>query len=302
VLDRVSALLADAFDVVAVATSGSQAVETVNEVSPDVIVLDINMPGLDGFQTRDALEQAGSRAPVVFLSIATSDDVIVESFRRGGRGYVVKSHMGRDLPSTLEHVLSGRLFVPSLTALVELADVTKHAMQLHGDLESFLDGLAAFFGLALRRGDATCVIATEDVREGLGRRLQAAGWDVGGPSRHKRHLVIDAADAMNRCSRNGVPDTSIMAEMVFELDQYRRDVGEGPSPRLTMFGNVAEEFLANGNPSAAFTLESEWNVLTRDLPFFALCGYSTARFDDGAPEVWSRACQVHYAVSHARGL
>ena len=47
-------------------------------------------------------------------------------------------------------------------------------MQLHGDAKSLVDGLAEFFDLALRRGDATCVIAPADVREGLAARLQYA--------------------------------------------------------------------------------------------------------------------------------
>jgi CheY-like chemotaxis protein len=295
-------MLADEFDVVGVATDGRQALDAANKISPDLIVLDINMPGLDGFQTKRALEQAGSRAPVVFLSMADADDVVVEAFRCGGRGYVVKSRIVPDLARSLDHVLSGRLFVPSLTSLFDLADDKGHAMQLHGDLESFLDGLAAFFDLALRRGDATCVIATEDVREGVGSRLRAAGWDIGGPSGHKRYLAVDAADAVNRVIRNGMPDINVVAEIASELDQYRREVGDGPSPRLTLFGNLAGSLMANGNPMAAIALENHWNALTRDLPFFTLCGYSTSCFNDCGPELWSSACHEHRAVSHTNDL
>src|SRR3954470_20733056 len=68
ILEIVSALLADDFDVVGVATDGRQAVDTARRIAPEVIVLDINMPGLDGFQTKRELDRAGSRAPVVFLS------------------------------------------------------------------------------------------------------------------------------------------------------------------------------------------------------------------------------------------
>ena len=82
-----------------------------------MIVLDINMPGLDGFQTKRALEQAGSRAPVVFLSALDADDYVSEAFRCGGRGYVLKAHLARDLASALDQVLLGRMFVPSLTSL-----------------------------------------------------------------------------------------------------------------------------------------------------------------------------------------
>src|SRR5262245_16955440 len=91
ILEQVSAMLADDFDVVNVATDGRQAIDTARHVDPDLIVLDINMPGLDGFQTIRALEQAGSRAPVVFLSMVDAEEQVSEAFRCGARGYVLKS-------------------------------------------------------------------------------------------------------------------------------------------------------------------------------------------------------------------
>ena len=221
ILDVVAATLADDFDVAAVATSGSQAVDTALAVDPDVIVLDVSMPGIDGFQTFRALENAGSRTPVVFLSMYDADVYVSEAFRCGGRGFVLKSHIERDLASALNQALLGRLFVPSLTSLYRLADGGGHAMQVHGDVESLLDGLAGFFDLALRLGDATCVISTEQVREGLGDRLRARGWNVGGSAGHKRYLAVDSAAAVNRFMRDGLPDASILAEIVAELDQYR---------------------------------------------------------------------------------
>jgi DNA-binding NarL/FixJ family response regulator len=302
VLNKVSAILAHDFDVAGLANDGAQALDAMNQVRPDVIVLDVEMPGLDGFQTKRALEQAGSRAPVVFLSATATDEVIGEAFRSGGRGYVLKSHVVRDLASTLDHVLSGRLFAPSLSSVFRLANGGGHATHLHGDIESFLDDLAACFDLALRQGDATCVIATEDMREGLGRRLRAAGWDLGSPAGHKRYLVIDVADAVSRFMRNGRPDAGIVAEIASELDQYRREATDGTPARLTIFGNIAESLTANGNPTAAIALESQWNALTRELPFFTLCGYSTGCFHDGVSGLWSSACQEHWAVSHAPDL
>jgi len=194
VLDRMSAMLADDFDVVGVATEGSQALQTARRVDPDVIVLDVDMPGLDGFQTLRALKQEGLAAtPAVFLSMHEADEIIDAAFQCGARGYVVKSHLGRDLASALDQALLGGLFVPSLTSLFRLTHASMHAMQVHRDVETFVDGLAFFFDLALRRGDATCVIASEPVREGLSVRLRARGWHVGGSSGHKRILVIDAS-------------------------------------------------------------------------------------------------------------
>jgi hypothetical protein len=165
------------------------------------------------------------------------------------------------------------------------------------DNERFLDGLATLFDLALRRGDATCVIGTADVREGLGRRLRAAGWDVGGPSGHKRYAVIDAADALGRIMRNGVPDDQLVRDIVSELDQYRRTVSEGRLPRLTLFGNMAPSLIAHCNLAPAIALERQWNRLTDGLPFFTVCGYPASCFHDSVLDGWSKACAEHWAVS-----
>src|SRR6478609_370693 len=116
VLERVSAMLVDDFDVAGTATDGDAGVAQARRLDPDVIILDVNMPGLDGFQTIDALREGGSTAPVVFLSMADDDDHIGEAFRRGGRGYVLKSRMAWELPAALDQVLLGRLFAPSLTS------------------------------------------------------------------------------------------------------------------------------------------------------------------------------------------
>jgi DNA-binding NarL/FixJ family response regulator len=304
ILDRVSSLLSADFDVVGLFTDSRQAIDAAPAVAPDVIVLDINMPGLDGFQTMRALQEAGSRAPVVFLSLLDTEDYVAEAFHRGARGYVVKRKLVHDLGSALEQVLHGRLFAPSLTSLYRLANGhgASHAMQLYGHLPSFLDGLATFFDMALRRGDATFVAATEDVREGLRTRLQVRGWDVGGSSRHDRCLVLDASETLNRFMRKGLPDAELLTEFASEIDDFRRAAADNETSRLTMFGNMVVPLIQGGNTAAAIAVENQWHALTHDRPYFTLCGYATSCFDDGPADRWSSACAEHWAVSHASEL
>jgi CheY-like chemotaxis protein len=301
-LDAVSMVLADDFDVVGVATDGREALDVVRHADPDVMVLDVDMPGLDGFQTLRALAQDGWTRPVVFLSMHDRDEIIGEAFRRGGRGYLLKPHVDRDLVTALHQALRGGMFVPSLTSMFDMASGGGHGMQLYAGVESFADGLADFFDRALRRGDATCVIATERVREELGARLRTRGWTVGGPTGHERLLVIDAADALRRCMRDGMPDAGIVAQIANELEAYRLAVTNDPASRLTIFGNMVVALIEDGNSAAAIELERLWNTFTRDRPFFTLCGYAASCFHDGAPDLWARACTEHSTLSHARGV
>lgn len=299
-LDAVSAMLAEDFDVVGTATDGRHALAVAADVDPEVIVLDVEMPALDGFQTLRALQQAGfATTPAVFLSMHDADEYVNEAFRCGARGYVVKPRISRDLVSALDQALLGRAFVPSLASLHQLANGGMHAMHLRHDPESLMDDVASFFDLALRRGDATCIIATADIRQGVHERLRALGWDVGGSPGHKRYAVIDAADALNRFMRDGLPDPNRLAEIAEELDDYRRAAAEETTARLTIFGNMVEMLSAEGNTDAAISLERLWNTFTHDRPFLTLCGYATSCFHDGVPDLWKDACDAHRALSHA---
>jgi CheY-like chemotaxis protein len=294
-LDKVSALLQNDFDVAAVATSGREALRTVRDVDPDLIVLDISMPGLNGFDTMRALRNGGSRARVVFLSTFDADDYVSEAFKCGGRGFVAKVHVARDLPGALEQVFLGRLVMPSLTGAFRLANGGGHAMQLYQDAESFLDGVAGCLHLALQRGDATCVLAPEHFRKGLAIRLDARGWDIGG-SGHERYRARDAGDALEQFMRNGLPDAARLSEIVTELEEYRGTVTQRPTSRLAIFGTMAGSLTAEGNEAGAIALETHWDALTRGLPFFTLCGYDSSRFQQATPDLWSRTCAAHWAV------
>jgi hypothetical protein len=173
-------------------------------------------------------------------------------------------------------------FVLSLATLHQLANGGgMHAMHLRHDPESFMDDVASFFDLALRRGDATCIIATADVRHGVHERLRALGWDVGGSSGHKRHAVVDAADALKSFMRNGLPDPNRLEEIAEEPDEYRRAAAEETTTRLTIFGDMVEVLSGEGRP------------------FLTLCGYATSCFHDGVPDLWPDVCHAHRALSHA---
>jgi len=302
VLDSVSAMLARDFEVAGVAIDGPQALEVAQRVNPHLIVLDINMPGLDGFQTFRALEQQGSRAAVVFLSVFDVEEHVSEAFRCGGHGYVLKSRAARDLPTALRQAHLGRRFAPSLGTMAMLTHGRGHDVQVHAGGESLLDDLAAFFDLALQRGDATCVISTAHVRDGLSARLRRRGWPIGGSDRHKRYLTIDAAAGLSRFMRNGLPDRNLLAAIAAGLEDYRRAGVERETNRLTIFGNMSELLVADGNTSGALALERLWHTLTADRPFYTICGFCRSAFEETAAELRPGLYAEHEVVSHASGV
>ena len=289
ILDTVSVILSKDFDVVGTAGDGTQALDKARQLQPDVIVMDVEMPGMDGFQTVRTLNRSGIPAtPVVFLSMHDADDIVGEAFRCGGKGYVLKQRVGRDLGARSTRRSS---VVRSCRRWVRYCRWTgMHAMLLYNSPESFADGLADLFDVALRRGDATCVIATRPVRQGLGDRLQARGRDVNGSSGHKRYLAVDSTDALSGFMRNGLPVPTGSRKWSKSSNQYRRVEGQGAAPRLTLAGRMAGLLAEEGNAQAAIEVESLWNRLTHHLPFFTICGYGSGCFHDGVPDLWSSTC------------
>ena len=93
------------------ASDGLVAVQLALEIRPDLIVLDIALPGLDGLEAARRILKASSASKILFLSQESSRDVVREAFRIGARGYVVKSNAGRELKEALQAVLRGDRFV-----------------------------------------------------------------------------------------------------------------------------------------------------------------------------------------------
>ena len=73
-LDRVGRLLATEYDVVGTVTDGQQALDAAMELEPDVLVLDISMPVMNGIETARRLKEAGSETRIVFLTVHDDPD------------------------------------------------------------------------------------------------------------------------------------------------------------------------------------------------------------------------------------
>ncbi|HUK24089.1 MAG TPA: response regulator transcription factor [Terriglobales bacterium] len=111
---RVRATLTGAgFDVCGEAQDGREAVEKASQLRPDAVVLDITMPGMNGLDAARILQKILPEIPIVVLTMHESRQLIEEARRLGVRGYVNKSHAGRDLIPALQAVLGNNIFFPA---------------------------------------------------------------------------------------------------------------------------------------------------------------------------------------------
>ena len=114
-LDRVADLLADEFDVIGTAIDGRQALKAARELKPDVLVLDISMPVMNGIETAYRLRQAGAKTRIIFLTVHDDPDYVREALEAGALGYVIKPRIASDLVAAINVVHAGRSFVSPLS-------------------------------------------------------------------------------------------------------------------------------------------------------------------------------------------
>ena len=110
-LARVARLLTPAFAVVGVFSSGAAALAEAASLRPDVVILDISMPGMTGFELADRLRRCGCSAAVIFLTVHNEAAVVAAARAAGAMGYVVKGRLTLDLPTAINEASAGRLFV-----------------------------------------------------------------------------------------------------------------------------------------------------------------------------------------------
>lgn len=113
ILSLVTELLSRQYSVVGRVLNGRQAVDAVLHLRPDVVVLDIQMPELDGIQAARRLQAAGSSAKVVFLTGLEDADYIAHVLNLGPYSYVFKTKCHVDLPLAVAAALEGRVFCSS---------------------------------------------------------------------------------------------------------------------------------------------------------------------------------------------
>jgi DNA-binding NarL/FixJ family response regulator len=97
--------------VICEASDGLEAVQKAMELKPDLVLMDIGLPYLNGIEAARQIRELVPDAKIIFLTQESSDDVVEEAFSLGARGYVFKINGGTDLLPAIDAVISGGQFV-----------------------------------------------------------------------------------------------------------------------------------------------------------------------------------------------
>jgi DNA-binding NarL/FixJ family response regulator len=110
-LATVARLLDGEYEVVGAVGDGESVLREAARLEPEVVVLDITMPGLNGIEAARMLKAEGDAAAVVVLTVHSDPDYVRAALAAGALGYVVKSRLASDLLPGLKEALAGRVFV-----------------------------------------------------------------------------------------------------------------------------------------------------------------------------------------------
>jgi PAS domain S-box-containing protein len=98
------------------AVEGTEAVRKSTDLKPDLVIMDVNLPGLSGIEAALQIRREREGAKILFFTVHDSDEVIREIVEAGALGYVAKSRASQDLMDAVRNVLSGKTFFPNLVA------------------------------------------------------------------------------------------------------------------------------------------------------------------------------------------
>ncbi len=301
---------------------GSEAVQKAREIQPDLILLDIGLPSLNGIEAARQIRTLSPQSKILFISENQASDVIEEALRTGAHGYVVKSDAASDLLPAVESVLQGKQFV-SGSASVQLgstletgrqegpfsgkklasrsshnaAVVGHHEVVFYSDDGQLLDRLSQFIAAAFKAGNAAIVVATESHREGLVRRLQAYGLDVAAVIEQGRYIALDAADTLSTFVVNGALDSVRFLESYGNLILKAANAAQGEYPRVALFAEAADLLWERGGLEIVIQDEVLGNQLMKRFDIDILCGYCLGNIEGGKDgEAFQRICAEHSAV------
>lgn len=300
------------WQVVGETSDGIEAVQKAHELKPDLILLDVGLPTLNGIEAarRILAHDHGSR--VLFVSEHRSWDIAEAALGTGARGYIVKSDAGRELLPAMERIVEGGRFVsPRLGGrVVETAsgdrvtqDTRSHEVEFFSDQPSLLDGYAAFAEAALGAGKSLIVMASDSRRDQLHRRLQERGVDIGRAIEEHRYFPLDVAAALSRCMTDGSIDEARFWSDATALILSAAHASQGEHPRVAACGECSPTLLRHGMTEAAIRLEQLWDEVCRTYAVDIFCAYSAETLPHhDRRRVLHDICSVHSAVRDNSGL
>lgn len=311
--------------IVGVVSDGLEAIQKAGELQPDLILLDIGLPKVNGIMAARRIRHVAPNSKILFLSQTLDLSVAQAALCEGGQGFLVKSDAESELFTAVEDVMQGKGFLSRRLASLALAgdvnsqgashldgeaiasptvplsangDVGRcHEVDFYSSDSLFLDISARFLSAALSAGDVAVFIGTATHRMTLLERLNAEGTDTRTAIGQGRYVGLNAAEFISDFMASDMPDTGWFLKVVNDLIVGARKGVEGEHLRVAVCSECAHILWAQGKSDATIRLEELWNQIATTHNVNILCGYSleSLRCEEDS-YTFRRICEEHSAV------
>lgn len=274
--------------IVGEASDGLEAVRKAEQLQPDVIVLDIGLPTLNGIDAARRIRELSPKSRILFVSQETFAPLAQECFGLGALGYVVKERGESELLAAVEAIYEGRQFVskglsergftlatgerglglhhkeaqPSLAGRKE-EFTGKHEVQFYSDDATFQVSLARFVEAALGAGNPALVVVTVSHRANLLQNLQAHSVDGDTAMGEGRFVVLDAPECLKTFMDTTEPNRERFLSIFGPLLRDAWTASQARPKKVVVFGEMVAVLCAEGKIKAAIELERLWNELAQ---------------------------------------
>jgi DNA-binding NarL/FixJ family response regulator len=171
-MEGLKGLLQDDFELLETVENGAALVESAARLEPDIIILDISMPVLNGFDAARELRKRGTSAKIIFLTMHADTGLVAEAVRCGASGYVVKHSAGKDLISAIRQVFEGKNYFPNFVT----SDLNTHSLNLTPRQRDVLRLIAQ--GLTMKEAASELGISTRTAESHKYEMMEALGVET----------------------------------------------------------------------------------------------------------------------------
>jgi CheY-like chemotaxis protein len=274
---RIATLLRSEFDVVATVANGQEAVDATRTLLPDLVVLDIAMPVLNGFEAAAIIKDFPDAPRIVFCTASDDPDFARAARALGASACVLKRKL-----------------------LVELVSMVRRALKVHAvyfyeDAESLAHTVARFIGAGLIANQSAVLIATPSHRAAILEQLIAMAVEPQKRIDQGELVMLDADEVLSRFMVEATPDTRRFEDTMMHTVMDR--LAWSGTRTVRAYGEMVDLLWKNDQHAAAISLETLWNQFIASRKCSLLCGYSFEAVGEGTG--FKKICSEHSHVVSA---
>lgn len=287
------------------ASDGIEAVQKAQELKPDLVLLDIGLPKLNGIEAGQRIFALSPCSKILFISQETSLDFVHGALAIGASGYIPKIDAASELLQAVNAVLHNKLFIGRRFTEYDLTEVyplkrkasDRHEVEFYSDDRLFLDDLAYFVEVALNAGNAVIVVVTESHRNGLFLRLHAHGVDIDSAIAQGRYILLNIDEALPSVMPNGTLDSGRYLELIGSVIVAANQAAKNPPFRVAIFGEGVNLMCAQGKVESAIQIERLCNQLIKVHDIDIWCAYFLNNIPGGTGSpIYQQICAEHTMV------